>query len=88
MQGLEDVAALSIIGTVGMITSIAVAVGKLYVMQPPQGAHTELVHKPNDINVSFVGAFSIVFTYGGYAALSCQTLYACLLLCKEYGCLN
>ena len=67
MQGLEDVAALSVIGTVGMVLAVAVAVGKLCVMDAPLKP-TELIHKPDDFYTPFVALLDIIFTYGGQAS--------------------
>jgi len=64
VQGLEDVAVLSSLGTLGMLVSVGVAVGKLVVMDAPIKP-TELIHRPTNITTSVVALLDIVFTYGG-----------------------
>ena len=60
-------AALSVIGTVGMVLAVGVAVGKLCLMDGPLKP-TELIHKPDDFYTPFVALLDIIFTYGGQAS--------------------
>ena len=64
VQGLEDVAVLSILGSVGMLLSVIVATVKLIIMDTTDKP-TELIHKPDTFLTPIVAILDIVFTYGG-----------------------
>lgn len=68
-------AALSAIGTVGMVTAVAVAVGKLTTLAPPV-ERTELVHMPRSVNSLVVALLDIVFSYGGQVSVLTPSLAA------------
>ena len=72
MRGLEDVAVLSSLGTLGMLVAIGVAVGKLAAMEVPIKP-TELIHKPSNITTPVVALLDIVFTYGGQVSFHSNT---------------
>lgn len=64
VQGLEDVAVLSILGSVGMLLSVIIATMKLLVMDS-EAQPTELVHRSGFFATYVVAFLDIVFTYGG-----------------------
>ena len=67
VQGLEDVAVLSVLGSVGMLLSVIIATIKLVLMES-EVKHTELIHKPDTFSTPIVAILDIVFTYGGQAS--------------------
>ncbi|WIA35643.1 hypothetical protein OEZ86_004057 [Tetradesmus obliquus] len=67
MHNIEDVAWVSIFGTVGMLLAMVVVVGKLvaiYATSPP-AAPTELISTGQGLNSALVGAMDIAFAFGG-----------------------
>eukprot|EP00882_Tetradesmus_deserticola_P031182 GHRQ01035254.1.p1 GENE.GHRQ01035254.1~~GHRQ01035254.1.p1 ORF type:complete len:186 (+),score=63.85 GHRQ01035254.1:512-1069(+) len=67
MHNIEDVAWVSIFGTVGMLLAMVVVVAKLvaiYATSPP-AAPTELVATGQGLNSALVGAMDIAFAFGG-----------------------
>ena len=65
LQDIGEVALISIIGTVGMMTAVVIATLKLLMMDV-KGAHHEAVHN-DGFNVAIVALMDIVFTFGGNA---------------------
>ncbi|KAL0023611.1 hypothetical protein WJX77_006953 [Trebouxia sp. C0004] len=63
LQDIGEVAVISIIGTVGMMTAVVIATLKLLMMDV-EGAHHEAVHN-DGFNVAIVALMDIVFTFGG-----------------------
>ena len=79
VQGLEDVAVLSILGSVGMLLSAIIATIKLVLMESDV-KHTELIHKPDTFSTPIVAILDIVFTYGGQASIAAIFKLACQAL--------
>lgn len=63
IQHIGDVSLISIIGTVGMVTSVVIATFKLLMMEVKAADH-EVVHS-GGFNVAVVALMDIVFTFGG-----------------------
>ena len=63
LQDIGEVALISIIGTIGMMTAVVIATLKLLMMEV-KGAHHEAVHS-DGFNVAIVALMDIVFTFGG-----------------------
>lgn len=64
IQGLEDIAVLSILGSIGMLLSVVIATLKLLLMDSGV-KQTELVHRPKSLTTPIVAILDLVFTYGG-----------------------
>jgi len=82
LQDIGEVALISIVGTVGMMTAVVIATLKLLMMDV-KGAHHEAVHN-DGFNVAIVALMDIVFTFGGKAESCLQGHHASPLTCT--GC--
>ncbi|KAL3133625.1 hypothetical protein ABBQ32_008143 [Trebouxia sp. C0010 RCD-2024] len=64
VQGIEEVSAVAVLGTVGMLLAVITATYKLWSFQHIDLTPTELVHHGR-FNTTLVAIMDLVFTYGG-----------------------
>ncbi|KAK9902167.1 hypothetical protein WJX75_006684 [Coccomyxa subellipsoidea] len=66
IRGIEEVSAVSVLGTLGMLVALTIAASKICLAPRPDSYRPpEIVHKPEDVSMPFVAIFDAVFTFGG-----------------------
>ncbi|CAL8466173.1 g5709 [Coccomyxa elongata] len=66
IRGIEDVSAVSVLGTLGMLVALTIAAIKICITPRAESySPPEIFHKPDSPSTPFVAFFDAVFTFGG-----------------------
>lgn len=75
VREMEEVSGFSLVGILGMLIAVVVAVAKVLRVQVEDYQPTQLIHRPESVRITLVAVMDIVFTYGGISLLDTPTLF-------------
>lgn len=84
VQGIEEVSAIALLGTVGMLGAVGTAVYKLWILNPVSITPTEVVHKGH-FNMTLVAIMDLVSMTCSDMLIAAQAQYAA---CSRNSCIT